>query len=118
MQLGAARRTHQPGDRVAQRGLAHAVAADDAEHAALQREAHALQRVRAAVVDVEAFDDQNGAGRLRRACMGRCFNQSSMPSTSRLAAVLRYLTVISRTLAVGLRSFSLRLVGSRSDRRR
>ena len=30
-------RRHQPGDRVAQRRLAHAVAADDAEHAALER---------------------------------------------------------------------------------
>ena len=57
-------RRHQAGDGVAQRGLAHAVAADDAEHAALEREAHALQRVGAAVVDVEALDDQHRAARL------------------------------------------------------
>jgi exo-beta-1,3-glucanase (GH17 family) len=50
-----------PGDGVAQRGLAHAVAAHDAQHAVVQRQAHALQRVGAAVVDVQAFDDQHRA---------------------------------------------------------
>ena len=56
----------QAGDGVAQRGLAHAVAPDDGEHAALDREGHALQRVRAAVVDVEAIDHQDRAARLAR----------------------------------------------------
>jgi hypothetical protein len=46
----------EAGDRVAERGLAHAVAADDGEHAVIEREGDALQRVRAAVVDVEASD--------------------------------------------------------------
>ena len=67
----AAARRHQPGDRVAQRRLAHAVAADDAEHAALEREAHALQRMGAAVVDVEALDHQRRAARLRLAVRDR-----------------------------------------------
>ena len=49
-----ARRGTRPGDRVAERGLAHAVAADHGEHAVLERERHVLQRVRVAVVDVEA----------------------------------------------------------------
>jgi hypothetical protein len=52
----------EPGDRIAERGLAHAVAAHDREHAALERERHRLQRVRAAVVDVEVLDrEQRGA---------------------------------------------------------
>jgi hypothetical protein len=65
-QLDAAAGTHEPGDRVAQRGLAHAVAADDAEHAAFDREAHTLQRVGMSVVDVQSFDDQHRPARGRR----------------------------------------------------
>jgi hypothetical protein len=41
----AGRHRHQPHDRLAQRGLAHAVAADQAEHAFLQGQVDALQRV-------------------------------------------------------------------------
>jgi hypothetical protein len=62
----AAARRHQAGDGVAQRGLAHAVAPDDAEHAALQREAHSLQRMGAAVEDVERLDAQRRRGRAVR----------------------------------------------------
>ena len=58
-QLHAAARRHQAGDRVAQRRLAHSVAADDAEHAVLQRQVDRLQRVSAAVVHIEAFDDEH-----------------------------------------------------------
>jgi hypothetical protein len=61
-QPDAAGGRHQAGDRVAQRGLAHAVAADDAQHAVVERQAHALQRVGAAVVDVQALDHQQRAG--------------------------------------------------------
>src|SRR5215469_14666175 len=58
-QLDAAARRDQPGDRVAQRRLAHAVAADDREHAALEHEVDALQHMRVAVVDVEMPDLQH-----------------------------------------------------------
>jgi hypothetical protein len=68
----SAAHAHQTHDRLAQRGLAHAVAADDGEHAALQGEVDALERVRVAVVDVEAADLERGGcaaglihGRLR-----------------------------------------------------
>ena len=40
-------RAHQPHDGLAQRRLAHAVAADDGKHAAFERQVDALQRVRA-----------------------------------------------------------------------
>ena len=55
----AARCLHEAGDGIAQGGLAHAVAPDDGQHAPLQREAHALQRMRAAVVDVESVDGEH-----------------------------------------------------------
>ncbi len=58
----AAAGRHQAGDGVAERRLAHAVAADDAEHAAFEREADALERMGAAVVHVEALDHQHRAG--------------------------------------------------------
>jgi hypothetical protein len=61
MQLDTAGGRHQPGDGIAQRGLAHAVAADDAEHAMLDGQLHTLQRMRSAVVHVQAFDDQDRA---------------------------------------------------------
>ncbi len=48
-----------PDDRVAQRRLAHAVAADDRQHAALQRQRHALQRVRLAVIDLQVLHLQD-----------------------------------------------------------
>src|SRR5207237_7578161 len=44
---------HQPGDGVAQRRLAHAVAADDGQDPLGEPERHALQRVGAAVVRSE-----------------------------------------------------------------
>ena len=49
-------------DRFAQRGLAHAVAADEREDAVLELQVDALQRVAAAVIDVEAFDLQEVGG--------------------------------------------------------
>ena len=55
-ELDAPRGAHEPGHRVAQGRLPHAVAADHGEDAAVERERHALQRVRAAVVDVEVLD--------------------------------------------------------------
>ena len=59
----AAGGAHEAHDRLAQGGLAHAVAADDREHAGGQRQIDALQRVRAAVVDVEAAHfERGGAG--------------------------------------------------------
>ncbi len=63
-QLHAAGRAHQAGDRVAQRRLAHAVAADDAEHAVFDHQTHALQRVGAAVIDVQALDREHGRSAL------------------------------------------------------
>ena len=56
----AAGSAHQPHDGVAQRGLAHAVAADDGERALSQRQVDPLQRVRTAVQDVEVLDLQHG----------------------------------------------------------
>ena len=52
----AAGRPHQPHDRLAERGLAHAVAADDGEHPAVEGQVDALQGVGVAVEDVEALD--------------------------------------------------------------
>ena len=59
---GAAGRFHQTHDRLAERRLAHAVAADDRKHAVLEREVDALERMRPSVIDVEPFHLQNGAG--------------------------------------------------------
>ena len=71
-QLDAAARRHQAGDRVAQRGLAHAVAADDGEHAASSVKRHALQRMGAAVVDVEVLDREHRAGRRAMQAISAC----------------------------------------------
>ena len=51
---------HQAHDRLAQGGLAHAVAADDRQDAAADAQVHALQRVAVAVIDVEVADLENG----------------------------------------------------------
>src|SRR6185437_2105083 len=56
----AAACAEQPHDGFAQRGLAHAVAADHGEHARFQREVDALQGVRMPVIDVEAADLEGG----------------------------------------------------------
>ncbi len=48
-----ARHRHQAHDRLAQRGFAHAVASDQAQHTVLQGQIDALQRVRAAVIQVQ-----------------------------------------------------------------
>jgi hypothetical protein len=60
----------RPVNGVAQRRLAHAVAADDAEHAARELEAHPLQRMGVAVVDVETFDHQHRPARRRCLVLG------------------------------------------------
>ena len=60
-QLDAAGRRHQPGDGVAQRRLAHAVAADDGQDAAVQGDGDVLHGVGASVVDVEPIDPQDRA---------------------------------------------------------
>ena len=62
-----ARRAHQAHDGLAQRGLAHAVAADDREDAGMDRELDALQRVGMAVIDIEAANLQQRQG----CCAGR-----------------------------------------------
>jgi hypothetical protein len=67
-QPDAARRRHQAGDRVAQRRLAHAIAADHGQHAAVEGQRHVLQRVGAAVMDVQAVDLQHRA--CRRLALG------------------------------------------------
>jgi hypothetical protein len=64
-ELHAAGGGHEARDRVAQRRLAHAVATDDRRHAAFERERHALQGVRAAIVHVQVVD---GEDRLFRGC--------------------------------------------------
>ena len=51
-----ARGRHESGDGVAQRRLAHAVAADHGQHAAIERQRHALQHVGAAEMNVEIVD--------------------------------------------------------------
>ena len=56
---------HEAHDGLAQRGLAHAVAADHREHAAVEREVDALQRMRMPVIDVEALDLESGRGAAR-----------------------------------------------------
>jgi hypothetical protein len=66
VQAHAAAGAHQAGDGVAQGALAHAVAAHQAQHAAFQREAHALQRMGAAVVDVQFAHFQHGGGAIGR----------------------------------------------------
>ena len=55
-------RRHQPHDRVAERGLAHAVAADDGEHALIERERYALQRMGVAVVDLQVSHRERRPG--------------------------------------------------------
>ncbi len=50
----AARRAREPHDRLAEGRLAHAVAPDDRQHAVSQRQIDALQRMRAAIIDVKA----------------------------------------------------------------
>ena len=64
-QDGAGSGPHQPHDRLAERGFAHAIAADDGKYAGVQRHVDALQSVRATVVDVEAPDLEN------RSCAAR-----------------------------------------------
>ena len=81
----AARRAHQARDRVAERGLAHAVSAHHGKHAPLQRQRHLLQRVRAAVVDVQLLDREHGTGlrpALMRAPPGPC-RSPALPDRSR-----------------------------------
>ena len=56
---GAARHGHEPRDRVAQRGLAHAVATDDGDDAVREVELDPLQRAGLAVVDVQPADPQH-----------------------------------------------------------
>ena len=53
---------HQPHDRLAQGGLAHAVAADHRQHTLIEGQVDALQRVGVAVIDVEAGDLENRCG--------------------------------------------------------
>ena len=65
----AAADRHQPHDRLAQRGLAHAVATDHREYAGFERQVHALQRMRMPVVDVEAADFEGGGGERRTSFM-------------------------------------------------
>ena len=59
-------------DRLAHRGLAHAVPPDDGEHAGVKRKIHALKRVASAVEDVHALQLEHWRGRTRRA--GRSFS--------------------------------------------
>ena len=59
---GAAGCRGQPDDRLAQRRLAHAVASDQRQDAVLERQIDALQRVAAAVEDVEPSDLQKVGG--------------------------------------------------------
>jgi hypothetical protein len=75
----AARRRHEPGDRVAQRGLAHAVPADDRGDAVVEAERDLLEGVRAAVVHVELLDGQDVAGRTRAARAGEPAHQRRPP---------------------------------------
>src|SRR5215471_13788877 len=60
-ELDAAGGGHQAGDGVAQRRLAHAVAADDGEDAAVEGEGDVLQGVGAAIIDIQPVDPQNRA---------------------------------------------------------
>jgi len=55
-ELHAAGGPHEPGQGVAQRRLAHAVAADDGKDAVIERQRHALQSMGAAVVDIQVPD--------------------------------------------------------------
>ena len=61
----AAAGAHEAHDGLAQGGLAHAVAADHREHAAVEREVDALQRMRMPVIDIEALDLEGGRGAAR-----------------------------------------------------
>ena len=53
-------------DRVAERRLAHAVAADDGKDAALQRQRDALKRMRLAVIDLQVLTCRIGFAFWRR----------------------------------------------------
>ena len=64
-QYRARSRAHQADDRIAERRLAHAVAADDGKNAALEPERNALQRMRLAVIDLEILNLQDRLGRRR-----------------------------------------------------
>ena len=57
----------QAGNGVAQRALAHAVAADDRKHAVVERHGYALNGVALAVIDLQVLDLQRGAPPLRSA---------------------------------------------------
>jgi hypothetical protein len=56
------RARHQASDGIAERRLAHAVAADDGQHAMIEGERHALQHVGAPEMDVELLDLENRRG--------------------------------------------------------
>src|SRR5579859_8200149 len=59
---GAGSRAPKADNGVAQRRLAHAVAADDREHAAIEVQRDALDRVAFAVIDVQTVDLQRRTG--------------------------------------------------------
>ena len=50
---------HEPDNGVAERRLAHAIAADDGKDAALERQRDALKGVRLAVIDLQILDLQD-----------------------------------------------------------
>ena len=52
---GAAGDRREADDRLAQRRLSHAVAADQRQHAVLKPQIHALQRMAAAIEDIESL---------------------------------------------------------------
>src|SRR3984957_787306 len=57
---------HEADDRVAERRLSHAIAANNREHAALESERDALERVRLAIIDLQVLNLQNRLRLLRR----------------------------------------------------
>ena len=74
-QLHAAAGRDEAHDRVAQRGLAHAVAADHCQHTVIQRQRDPLERMGTPVVDVEVPDLENrctGAGHAGRSLGHQC----------------------------------------------
>ena len=58
----AARSADETHDRLAKGRLAHAVAADDRQHAVVERQIDALQRMRMAIVDIQAPDLEQDIG--------------------------------------------------------
>ena len=58
----AARSADETHDRLAKGGLAHAVAADNRQDAVVERQVDALQRMRMAIIDVQAPDLEQDAG--------------------------------------------------------